>query len=164
MRPGDGDLELLVIKRATFAGDPWSGHIAFPGGRRDPGDADELATALREVREEVGIDLPAEGRLLGRLDDVRPRSGAPQIVVSAFVFGVGEHCAATPNHEAELALWIPIERLGDPESATEYLHALSSGEFLRFPAIGYQEHVIWGLTHRIMQQFLEFARAGGQGA
>ena len=155
VRPGETDLELLLIKRATVASDPWSGHMALPGGRRSPGDSTSIDTAVRETLEEVGIDLASRGSLLGRLDDVQPRSGAPKIVVSPFVFAVPGAEGVHPNHEVALAVWIPLGHLADRGSATEYLHALSSGSLLRFPAISYQEHVIWGLTHRIITQFLE---------
>jgi len=162
VRPGESDVELLFIKRATFAGDPWSGHMALPGGRRAPGDRSSLETAIREAREEVGIDLRRDGRAVGRLDDVEPRSGAPSIVVSPFVFSVGSAARARPNAEVALAMWIELGHLAGPASATEYLHALASGAHLRFPAIAYQEHVIWGITHRIIRQFLEVALMGPQ--
>jgi 8-oxo-dGTP pyrophosphatase MutT (NUDIX family) len=53
----NGDPEILFIKRAGRVGDRWSGHVALPGGRRDPPDADDRAAAIRETREEVGLDL-----------------------------------------------------------------------------------------------------------
>lgn len=159
VQPGVSDLELLLIRRAVAPGDPWSGHMALPGGRRSPEDADGLATAVRETREEVGVDLDRYGEVLGRLDTVQPRSGTPRIAVSPYVFAVPRATAVQPNHEVDLALWVPVGELAAPGAATEYLHALSSGEHLRFPAIGYQEHVIWGLTYRILQQFLATAPA-----
>src|SRR5688572_15001632 len=67
--PGMSAAELFFIRRAEHPQDPWSGHIAFPGGRRDPGDPNLLATAMRETLEEVGIDL-SRAKLLGRLPDV----------------------------------------------------------------------------------------------
>jgi 8-oxo-dGTP pyrophosphatase MutT (NUDIX family) len=161
VRPALSDVELLLIKRATIAGDPWSGHMALPGGRWSPGDETSLSTAVRETREEVGLDLTGAGHLLGRLDDVEPRSGAPLVVVSPFVFAVADGALLRPNHEVALAIWVPLAELADPRSATEHLHALEGGAPLRFPAIGYQDHVIWGITHRILAQFLDIARSGG---
>lgn len=158
VRPAPTDLDLLLIRRAEAPGDPWSGHMALPGGRRSPADADARATAARETREEVGVDLAAAGVPLGSLDDVAPLSRAPRIVVSPFVFAVPPGTTTTPNHEVALAVWVPLQRLAAPGAATEYLHALASGEQLRFPAIGFEEHVIWGLTHRILTHF--FAVAG----
>ena len=157
VRPGGPDLDLLLIKRAAAEGDPWSGHMALPGGRRDPADGSGLDTALRESREEVGLDLARDGRFLGQLDDVEPRSGAPAVVVSSFVFVVPEDAAVRVNHEVALAFWVPLTHLADPRSATEHLLAPAGGAPLRFPAIGFQNHVIWGITHRIIAHFLEIA-------
>jgi 8-oxo-dGTP pyrophosphatase MutT (NUDIX family) len=158
VRPEPSDLELLVIKRATRSGDPWSGHMAFPGGRRSDEDRSPRETAERETWEEVGIALSRQGRLLGGLDEVWPRAGAPAIIVSPFVFSVPAGSVARPNAEVAAAFWIPLRTLAAPGAATEYLHALASGEELRFPAIAYESHVIWGLTHRIMTGFLEVVR------
>lgn len=160
VRPGESELELLLIKRATVSGDPWSGHMAFPGGRRDASDRSGRETAVRETREEVGIDLSAGGALLGRLDDVAPRRSVLDIVVSPYVFAVADDVAVRLNHEVALAVWVGMGELAHPGSATEHLHALESGDTLRFPAIAYQDHVIWGITHRIITQFLDLAGAG----
>lgn len=157
VRPRGDDLDLLLIRRATREGDPWSGHMALPGGRSGPADADARATAERETWEEVGIDLRRTGTLLGRLDDVEPRSGAPLIVVSAFVYEVPAGTEPVWNHEVELAVWVPIDELAAPGAATEYLHAHPDGSDLRFPALVIQEHVIWGITYRIVTQFLHLA-------
>jgi 8-oxo-dGTP pyrophosphatase MutT (NUDIX family) len=157
VRPRGRELELLLIKRAIAEGDPWSGHMALPGGRRGPSDSSSVETAVRECREEVGLDLARTGTLLGQLDDVEPRSGAPAIVVSSFVFAVPEDANVRPNHEVALAMWVPLGHLADPASAVEHLHEPGGGSPLRFPAIGYQDHVIWGITHRIIAHFLELA-------
>lgn len=157
VRPEPDDLEVLLIRRAEHPGDPWSGHMALPGGRRSPSDRDGRATAVRETREEVGVDLEARGQYLGPLDEVHPRSGAPLISISPFAYAVPAATTTTVNHEVDVALWVPLRTLAEPGAATEYLHALSSGESLRFPAIGFQEYVVWGLTHRILTRFLEIA-------
>ena len=153
VRPARADLELLFILRAELEGDPWLGHMALPGGKRAPEDQDELATSLRETREEVGIDLLSVGDLLGRLDDVQPRSGTPLVRVSPFVFAVPQGTRARPNPEVAAAYWVPLETLASPESAVEHVHD-PGGAALRFPGIGYRGRVIWGLTHRIVRQFL----------
>src|ERR1700741_4973269 len=81
-----GEPELLMIKRAEMEGDPWSGHIACPGGRMEPRDRDLEQTAIRETWEETGVDLERHGRILGTLDDIRPRSPhLPPLVIRPFV-------------------------------------------------------------------------------
>ncbi|KAF1990654.1 hypothetical protein K402DRAFT_389577 [Aulographum hederae CBS 113979] len=70
-----GDPEILYIKRTTRLGDKWAGHIAFPGGRRDPEDADDQAAAVRETWEEVGLELSNSICI--------PTGNLPQRVVSA---------------------------------------------------------------------------------
>src|SRR5690606_1699931 len=114
LRPAEEDLELLFIERPRSDTDPWSGHIAFPGGRRD-GDEHDLDTAMRETREEVGVDLRRHGIHIGRLDDVRPSRGGPQIAVAAFVFAIPLATPLRPS-PAEVArtLWIPLSHLADP--------------------------------------------------
>lgn len=161
VRPRPSDLEALLIRRAAFDGDPWSGHVALPGGRRAPGDRTTAETAIRETREEVGIDLAESGVLLGRLDDVRPRRGGPLVSVSAHVFAVPPDTGVRPNHEVESALWVPVCHLADAAAAIEHVHTLSTGETVSFPAIGYADFVIWGLTHSIVTQF---CRVIGPGA
>ena len=156
LRPAADDLELLLIHRAEREGDPWSGHVALPGGRASAHDADAAATAARETREEVGIDLDVRGRLLGALDDVAPRSArAPGIVVSPFVFAVAADAEAVPNHEVQAAVWVPLGHLQHPGAATEYLYAMGDGRTLTFPAFDARGYVVWGLTHRILTGFLE---------
>lgn len=166
VRPEPSDLELLLIRRAEFPGDPWSGHMALPGGRHDPGDPDALATALRETREEVGIHLDGAGALLGPLERLGPRPGAPPVEISPFVFAVPAGSSTVTNHEVDLAVWIPLRHLAQPGAATEYLYALGDADPVPFPAYGIGEYVIWGLTYRILTSFLEitgFARQGEHG-
>ncbi len=155
LRPGGEGLELLLIRRAEREGDPWSGHVALPGGREQPEDAAPEHTAARETREEVGIDVYAGGRLLGALEPVWPRSArAPNILVRPFVFGVPAGTRAVPNEEVDAAVWIPLAELRAPGAVTEHLLEMEGIGAMRFPALGTRGYVVWGLTHRIVSEFL----------
>ncbi|MCI0435619.1 MAG: CoA pyrophosphatase [Gemmatimonadetes bacterium] len=154
--------DILFIERSTRDGDPWSGQIALPGGRRAAADADLLATALREAEEETGIPLERSGTVLGRLDEMMPATRIlPAIVIAPWVIAVPADTIASPDsHEVRSAGWIPIAALRDPESVSEV--RLGRGDALaRFPSIVWREYVIWGLTHRIVTQFLEIASGAG---
>lgn len=154
-------LELLLIERAEKEGDPWSGHMALPGGRREPGDPDLLATALRETLEETRIAV-APGAVLGALDEVRPSARRRfSIMIAPFVAVVPAETRAVPApDEVETALWVPLPYLASEEAVDEILIELED-ESLPFPALSYREYVIWGLTHRILTDFMGIARAAG---
>jgi 8-oxo-dGTP pyrophosphatase MutT (NUDIX family) len=157
LRPGRG-LELLLIKRAEQEGDPWSGHMALPGGRRDPADTDLRATAMRETREETGISVPAIGRVLGPLDEVAPMSHRlPPYVIAPFVAAVPAHTPAVPEpREVAAALWVPLADLREERAVSEILVELGDST-QSFPSLRFGEHEIWGLTHRILTGFLKIA-------
>jgi 8-oxo-dGTP pyrophosphatase MutT (NUDIX family) len=156
VRHGTGGPELLLIRRAERQGDPWSGHMALPGGRSAPGDRDDEATAARETLEEVGIDVERDGRRLGALDVLAPLSdGAPRITVAPFVFAVPPEVVARPNAEVAQAIWVPLAELAEPGAATEYLYEMGDGTVMSFPAYGARGHVVWGLTQRILTGFLD---------
>lgn len=151
LRPGITGLEFLAIKRAEKEGDPWSGHMALPGGRRDPEDEDLWATAVRETLEEVAVDLEAGGRLLGQLDDVWPRTRRiPAIAITPFVAAVAADVEAQTSSEVESAVWVPLRVVVDRRHrGTLKLDLLPEREF---PTIEYGGHVIWGLTLGILTQ------------
>ena len=146
--------ELLFIKRADVVGDPWSGHMAFPGGRHDAGDRSLEDTVVRETREETAIDLAGSGRLLGVLDDLAPRSPSlPRIMIRPYVAVVPPDAVIRANEEVAAHFWVPLERLRDPATRTE--HELRTGTVRqRFPGYRVGPHVAWGLTERIVFQLL----------
>jgi 8-oxo-dGTP pyrophosphatase MutT (NUDIX family) len=151
--------ELLFIRRAQREGDPWSGHIAFPGGRRDRHDASLRVTAERETHEELSINLSLAGTFLGVLSDLRPQSSAlPSIAVRPYVYCAQHNISLRPNHEVAEAFWIPLAALIDPAHATEFTLA-RNGALLRFPAYRWDEHVVWGMTERITTQLLAVIRS-----
>jgi 8-oxo-dGTP pyrophosphatase MutT (NUDIX family) len=165
LRPAGDGPELLLIRRAEREGDPWSGHMALPGGREQAGDATPVHTAARETHEEVGIDVGATGRLLGPVEPVWPLSSrAPRIMVRPFVFWVDGPVEATPNDEVDEVVWVPVDELRAPGSVTEHLLEIEGHGEMRFPAFGTRGYVIWGLTHRILTTFLAlYAATDGAG-
>lgn len=154
-------LELLLIERAEKEGDPWSGHMALPGGRREGRDANLLSTALRETDEETGIAVP-EAHVLGGLDELRPTARRRfAITIAPFVAAVPLDAEPVPAPaEVETALWVPLPHLASDEAVDEVLIELE-GEPFSLPALSYQEYVIWGLTHRILTGFMDLARDAG---
>lgn len=145
LRERFGGLELFVIKRAHKTGDPWSGHMALPGGSREPKDKNAYDTARRETLEEVGIDLD-EGRLLGRLDDVGPRTMPKQLVVSTVVVAIDAEPGRLDPQEVAEAFWVRTDHLMD--ETVEIPDFPGS-----WPAFTYKDrYIIWGLTHRILTQ------------
>jgi 8-oxo-dGTP pyrophosphatase MutT (NUDIX family) len=140
---------VLLIRRAEREGDPWSGHIGLPGGRLDPADQDLRETALRETLEEVGWHLQAD-QTLGTLPDVWPRTPLPRlIVVRPFVFAASERPELVLSDEVAEAFWVPLAQLRDPAVYRETMIELR-GERRGFPAFHLGQHVVWGLTERIL--------------
>ncbi|TVR60770.1 MAG: CoA pyrophosphatase [Gemmatimonadales bacterium] len=151
---GGVDPRFLLIRRARHERDPWSGQMALPGGRRDPADASLLATAIRETREETRVDLSAAGRLLGRLPTVTPRTPhLPALSVIPFVFVLsGPVTATAASPEVAEVVWAPVTLLvGDNARITHYLPM--EGVRLAFPALDVDGRTVWGLTHRILDDF-----------
>ena len=141
----------LFIERARHEGDPWSGHMAFPGGRVDPTDTGPQAAAERETLEEVGVSLEG-ARLLGRLDDKQgnPRTHST-LVISAFVYHVPERPRLAPNHEVAQAFWFPVASLLDSARHVPY-----PAHELEFPGICVGDpdrHIVWGLTYSFLESF-----------
>ena len=154
LTPGVDGVDLLLIKRAVIAGDPWSGQIALPGGRRDSSDQHLLATAQREAREETGIDL-TEADLLGELDDLRPSTRTlPPVVVRPFVFGLPERPEVRANPEVDLHLWVSVSTL---KSSAQSRQVVVRGEALEVPAYVIGPHVVWGITWRIITPIIHLA-------
>ena len=158
LRPGT-DLDLLLIRRAQHVGDPWSGHVALPGGRRHVDDRDLAATAQRETLEEIGLDLDRTGWFLGGLDPVVPASRRlPSLSVTPFVWGVepGHELTLSPR-EVDAAVWVPLAELRDERAAGEILIELEGGS-QRFPSLTWNDYVVWGLTLRVLHQFFAIAK------
>jgi 8-oxo-dGTP pyrophosphatase MutT (NUDIX family) len=152
----DGEPELLMIKRAEAEGDPWSGHIACPGGRMEPGDRDLAVTAVRETLEETGVDVARDGRLLGHLDDISPRTPVlPPILIRPYVALVRAGVEIVPSREVAAAFWVPVSALR--EQTAWGIGTVAVGGALREVAVfQHGEYTVWGLTERVLRQFLAF--------
>jgi 8-oxo-dGTP pyrophosphatase MutT (NUDIX family) len=155
----DGEPELLMIKRAEAEGDPWSGHIACPGGRMEPGDRDLAVTAVRETLEETGVDVARDGRLLGHLDDISPRTPVlPPIVIRPYVALVRGDVEIVPSREVAAAFWVPVSALRE-RTAWGIGHVPVGGAMREVSVFQHGEYTVWGLTERVLRQFLAFIGA-----
>jgi 8-oxo-dGTP pyrophosphatase MutT (NUDIX family) len=151
--PEDEGIEALFIKRAVNPRDTWSGHMALPGGRWQAEDASLVDTAIRETKEEVGIDL-AGGRFLGRLGRLQPVSPyIPPVDITPYVALAPESAVVTANAEVADHFWIPVELLRRVGPTAFYELVLADGR-RKWPAYPYRKNLIWGLTERILSQFL----------
>jgi 8-oxo-dGTP pyrophosphatase MutT (NUDIX family) len=160
VRDGAEGAELLFIHRAEHPHDPWSGQMAFPGGRMDPGDADEMAAAMRETCEELGLDLAGTAEPLGRLSDVAAVShGRPlSLVIVPYVFAVSGEPALVLNHEVAEALWVPLTYLLDFDNRSTLDWRLGSMT-IPLPCYRFRDKVIWGLTFGMVDELLSIVRA-----
>jgi len=154
LRPAADGVDLLLIRRAERVGDPWSGQIALPGGRWSPNDESLLHTALRETWEETGVDLAAGGLVLGTLDELRPRTAAlPAIIVTPVVVALEAPVSLLLSDEVAEAFWVPLDLLRAPETSRES-QVRVRGATWKVPSFVVHEHVVWGMTERILRQLL----------
>ncbi len=155
LREGAIGPEVLFIRRAEHPSDPWSGHMAFPGGRQEAVDDTLLHTAMRETLEEVGLDLQREADHIGQLDDLQAIArGKPQeTVIRPFVFEVHRHSPFEVDEtEVAEALWTPLLPLyrGEVDTTRPYQW---HGTQIDFPAYDVDGRVVWGLTYQMLRSF-----------
>ena len=152
--------QVLLIRRAERAGDPWSGHMGFPGGREDERDEDLIATAVRETREELSLDLTRVGRRLGGLPELPAvaRGRATGMVIAPFVFELTEDAPLSYKaDEVSEAVWVPLEPLLHGTLRTTIAYELS-GQSTRLPAHDFEGRIVWGLTYRMLDDFFALLR------
>lgn len=148
-----GSASLLFIQRSEHEDDPWSGHMALPGGHRSRDDASLLATAIRETREETSLQLREE-EILGPLDDVHPLSRQlPSIAITPFVaWHLGTH-RVRGNREIRDHVWVTLDTLLSAARRST-LSLTRENRTVIFPTIEYRGYTIWGLTFEIVSSFL----------
>jgi 8-oxo-dGTP pyrophosphatase MutT (NUDIX family) len=156
-RAGESGEELyIVLTRRRGDLRRHAGEIAFPGGRRDDGDPDLAATALREAHEEIGLP-PGEVTLVGELPETS--TFATGYVIHPFVGLIPAGVSWTPSpREVDAVLELPLRAVRDGQTQTQI-----ERRGIRFVADAYIEegHVIWGATARILQLLFEQLQAGG---
>jgi 8-oxo-dGTP pyrophosphatase MutT (NUDIX family) len=147
----DGADEVLFIRRQERDGDPWSGHVAMPGGKQEDADADDEYTAMREAHEEVGLDLSDATiyQRFGRLvDDRIVQSRGRSMVTGMFGFAVKgtNSCPLLAPQADEIAdaWWVDIQHL--------------SSSRLSWRVVGIEE---WGSVARNRPWLVSLLRALG---
>lgn len=153
VRSNSEDLEILFIRRSHRQGDPWSGHLAFPGGRLEKEDASSKEAAERETLEEIGLSLE-RAEYLGPLKSLTGLT--LPVSVSAFAYFIPETPSFTFSEEVQSAFWTSFSDLTDPNRRTSY-ELEGSNESQSFEAIdvlGPSDPVLWGITYRFTQQLV----------
>lgn len=153
--PEPEDVRVLMIERAKSEGDPWSGHMAFPGGRMDDTDDHSFAAAIRECDEEIGLDVQNHGEYLGRLSELEThiRSGRDAMVVTPFVFSLDDVPELRPNYEVADIVWVPLAFLLD-HSNRKSMHWQREGMEFELPCYDYDERRIWGLSLGMLDELM----------
>lgn len=150
----DHHKELLMIKRAERIGDPWSGDMAFPGGKKSHEDPNAYHTALRELEEEIGLPashLEDAGRLSDQL--TKTHSGIRPLVVSSFVFKLNKETSFALNHEVAETVWLPLSHFKAPANRQTMLWKVR-GTQIKMPCYWYQNYRVWGLSLRMIDDLL----------
>lgn len=152
----EGELHALMIRRAERMGDPWSGQMAFPGGRLEPEDANGFGCACRETEEEIGVSLGDEDACLGRLSELNARPGRFRrgLAITPFVFRMDREVRVLPNHEVAEVVWVPLEFLLDPDNRSSM--CWKRGRMtLDMPCYIFGGRRIWGLSLKMLDELMD---------
>ncbi len=156
---------LLFIRRSAHQGDPWSGHMAFPGGREEHDDGGPRQAAERETREELGLDLGTRALCLGVLDDIgtRPRLPRKPIAVRPLVYWVDRRPTVQPNHEVDAVFWFEFERILAGEGRGSFVREYGGSRYT-LPRMDLEGQRVWGLTLRMVDELLARLRRARRSA
>jgi 8-oxo-dGTP diphosphatase len=151
LKPRRGDFDLLLVKRVENPSDTWSGQMALPGGKRESKDESLKDTAVRETMEEIGVAVGAR-RFLGVLDALRsePR---PEFKILPFVVLLDDEPLLKLNKaELEMFIWVPYEEIVQSKGTVQF-------SFGKVPAYVFAEGIVWGITYRILSEFIQAVEA-----
>lgn len=151
-------VELLLIRRSERRGDPWSGQVALPGGRVRATDSSFRETAIRETKEEVGVEL-REAKFGGYLTAFQAYTRSIWVVPSVFV--VDSEVAVKPNEEVASYRWVALDELLSDSKRTRYTIEWD-GRRRTFPAFDLDGYLVWGLTERILSAVADTVRQSRQ--
>ena len=161
--------DILFIRRSHHPKDPWSGQMAFPGGRVDTVDSNPLQTALRETQEEIHLDLIQHSRLVTPLShlNARARGRFPPLVIEPYLFDLRGDPTLNLSEEVDETLWIPLDFFLEPANRSRFSWKGPGTSSLILPCYHYGERRIWGLTLQMLDEILNLtiwpADCGGKG-
>ena len=155
LREDESGLRILMIKRAERDGDPWSGHMAFPGGRMDSVDRHGYDVAVRETEEEIGLTLTSDDACMGRLSEIMTHAQwlRRPMVVSPYVFRLDRDVSFKPNYEVAEVVWIPMDYLLDLNNRERMVWNRGSVE-IPLSCYMYNGYRIWGLSLMMIDELL----------
>jgi 8-oxo-dGTP pyrophosphatase MutT (NUDIX family) len=151
LKPRRGDVDLLLVKRVENPSDTWSGQMALPGGKREPKDLSLKDTVMRETLEETGIAID-QCRFLGVLEAVRSEPRPDFEILPFVVLLEGEPRLKLNRAELESFLWVPYQKVVQSRGVVKF-------SFGKVPAFVFADAVVWGITYRILSEFIEAVEA-----
>ncbi len=153
-------MRILMIKRAECDGDPWSGHMAFPGGQMDSVDRHGFDVAVRETEEEIGLSLGAADPCIGRLSEImtHPQIKKRPMIVSPYIFRLDREVNFTLNYEVAEVVWVPLAYLLERKNR-EKMTWNRNGMEIPLPCYRYEGRQIWGLSLMMLDEFLGLLKA-----
>jgi 8-oxo-dGTP pyrophosphatase MutT (NUDIX family) len=156
LRFGAG-VDVLLMTRAQRESDRWSGHVSMPGGMQHEGEL-LIDTAIRETREETGIDLTAVPHL-GRLAACKAiaKGQVLAMTITPYIFRLVDPQPVVLNHEAVDHFWFPLDRAARGELDARYDYRFGPMK-LDLPCWTWEGRTVWGLTHQMLTSLIEVVR------
>ena len=143
VKPKKDDLEFLLVKRAEVDDDPWSGDMAFPGGKKNPQDKTLVDTVIRELLEETSINL-SQKKAIGFMKPVYS-SVRKTLAVQPIVYRFEEYPEIHLNYELTKFIWAPLSEMKNGKTKTKV-------KGWEEPVYQVKGEIVWGLTFRMLEK------------